>query len=83
MESQDRRKRPRGTYTFYSPELCAKIRKFAAESGNKAAVERFSREVGKPLNESTVRGCKKRYYEALRQNRTRKPVTRLEHHLCG
>ena len=83
MESQDRRKQPRGTYTFYSPELRAKIGKFAAESGNKAAIERFSREVGKPLSKSTVRGFKKRYYEALRQNRTGEPVTRLEHHLRG
>ena len=53
MESQLRRKRPRGTYTYYSPELRAK---FAAESGNKAAVEKFSTEMGKPMSESTVRG---------------------------
>ena len=58
MESQDRHKRPRGTYTYFSPELRAKIGKFAAESGNKAAVEKYSREVGKPLSESTVRGFK-------------------------
>ena len=40
MESQDRRKRPRGTYTYFSPELRTKIGKFAAESGNKAGVEK-------------------------------------------
>ena len=83
MESQDRRKRPRGTCTFLSPELRAKIGKFAAESGNKADVEKFSREVGKPLSESTVRGFKKGYYEALKQNQTGEPVMRLEHHLRG
>ena len=56
MESQDRHKRPRGTYTFLSPELRVKIGKFAAESGNKVAVKKFCREVGKPLSESTVQG---------------------------
>ena len=52
MGSQLRPKRPRGTYTYYSPELRAKIGKFAAESGNKAAVEKFSKEVGKPMSET-------------------------------
>ena len=37
MESQQRR-------TYYSPELRAKIAKFAAESGNKAAGEVFYRD---------------------------------------
>ena len=54
MESQGQRKRPRGTYTYYSPELCAKIEKLAAESGNKAAIEKFSKDLGKPVSESTV-----------------------------
>ena len=76
MESQQRR-------TYYSPELRAKIAKFAAESGNKAAVEKFSTEMGKLVSESTVRGLKKRYYEALKQNRTGEPVTQLEHGLRG
>ena len=56
IESQDRRKRPRDTYTYFSPELHAKIGKFAAKSGNKVDVENYSREVGKPLSKSTVRG---------------------------
>ena len=30
------------------------------------------------MSESTVRGLKKRYYEALKQNRTGEPVTQLE-----
>ena len=82
MESQLWRKRPRCTYT-YSPELRAKIGKFSAESDNKAAVENFSEEVGKPVSESTVRGLKKRYYEAFKQNRMGEPVTQLEHGLRG
>ena len=68
MESQLRRKRPRGNYTNYSPELRAKIGKFAAESENKAAVEKFSKEVGKPVSESTVRGLKKLNWASLSRN---------------
>ena len=45
MESQQRRKRPRSTYAYYSPE-----------SGNKAAVEKFSKDLAKPVSESTVWG---------------------------
>ena len=73
MESLEQRERT-GTHTFYSPDLRAKIGKFVAESGNKAAVERFSREFGKPLSESTVRGLKKRYYKSLKANWTGEPV---------
>ena len=32
---------------YYPPELHAKIGKFAAESGNKVAVKKFSKELGK------------------------------------
>ena len=46
-------------YNSYSPELSAKIGKYAAKSGNKAAVEKFSAELRKPICESTVRGIKK------------------------
>ena len=41
MESQQTSQRY--LYTYYPPELRAKIGKFAAESGNKAAVEKFSK----------------------------------------
>ena len=62
---------------YYSPELRAKTGKFAAECGNKAAVEKFSKEMGKLVSESTVRGLKKGYYEALKQNGTDEPFARL------
>ena len=54
METRPSRKRS-STYLFYTPELRAKIGKFAAESGNKTAVEKFSKEIGKPVSESTLR----------------------------
>ena len=83
METQPRRRKRSGTYTYYPPELRAKIGNFAAESGNKLAVERFSKELGKPVSESTVRGFKKNYYEASKHNRTGEPIARLEHGLRG
>ena len=75
------RKRP-SSHNYYDPELRAKIGKFAAESGNKAAVEKFSKELGRPVSESTVRGIKKAYYLALK-HKNGDPVTRLEHGLRG
>ena len=81
METQPRRRKRSGTYTYYPPELRAKIGNFAAQSGNKAAVEKFSKELGKPVSESTVRGFKKNYYEASKRNWTGEPIARLEHGL--
>ena len=54
------RKRP-CSHHYYDPELRAKIGKFAATSGNKAAVEKFSKELGRPVSKGTVRGMKKAY----------------------
>ena len=83
MESQPCRRKRSGSYTYYPPKLRAKIGRFAAESGNKAAVEKFSKELGKPVSESTVRGFKKKYYEASKGNQTGEPIARLEHGLRG
>ena len=47
------------TYSYYSPELRAKIGKFTAESSNKAAVEKFFKEMEKPVS---VKSFKKCYY---------------------
>ena len=74
METQPCRRKRSGSCTYYPPELRAKIGMFAAESGNKAAVEKFSKELGKPVSESTVRGFKKKYYEASKGNRTGEPI---------
>ena len=46
METNNRK--GRSTNNVYSPELRAKIGKFAAEWGNHAAVKKFSMELGKP-----------------------------------
>ena len=41
-----KRKRVRGDYHHYIAETCAKIAKYARESGNKAAVKKYSVELG-------------------------------------
>ena len=81
METQPCRKKRSGNYAYYPPELCRKIGKFAAESRNKAAVEKFSKELGKPVSESTVRGFKQKYYEASNGNQTVEAIARLKHGL--
>ena len=79
VEGELGRKR-RGKYN-YDPVLRAKIGKYAATSGNVAAVKKFSEELGKPISESTVRDFKKAYCSALSKTKSDEPVTRLEHGL--
>ena len=71
------------TYNYYDPELHTKIGKYAATSGNKAAVNKFSEKLGKPISESTVRGLKKAYCSALSKTKSAEPIVRLEHGLRG
>ena len=71
---QLRKKKRPSSYNYYDPELRAKIGKFAATSGNKAAVGKFSKELDRPVSESTVRGMKKAYYLALKHKRASNPA---------
>ena len=64
---------------YYDPKTRAKIGQFAAENGNKRAVERFSRELQRPLSESTVRGFKKAYYFELKKVKDPDKVPELPH----
>ena len=57
----------RGSYVHYDEETRAKIARYAVEHGNKAAISKFSVELGKPLAESTVRNMKKSWYLKLRE----------------
>ena len=52
------KKRPSSHY-HYGHESRAKIRRFATSSGNKAAVDKYSKELGRPPSESTVCGLMK------------------------
>lgn len=69
----------RGSYTQYSDETRAKIARYASEHGNKAAVNKFSRELGKPIPESTVRNMKSIYLQKLRQEPDPDKITSLPH----
>lgn len=57
----------RKNYNHYDDELKARIGRHAAERGNKSAVEKFSKELGYDIQESTVRHFKKRYYGELKK----------------
>ena len=59
----------RGTYKKLSEEMKAKIGKFACENGVAAAVRKFSKDLEKPLNESTIRGIKQRYLVEVSRKR--------------
>ena len=51
----------RGRYSQYTPELRAKIGKFALKHGNAAAVRHFQVELGHEIPESTIRGMRDKY----------------------
>ena len=53
----------RGKYNDYTPELRAKIGKYAAECGPTRASRHFTKELGKDVPESTARRLKKAYVE--------------------
>ena len=61
-----KRKRVRGDYHHYTAETRAKIAKYACESENKAAVKKYSVELGRPVSEGTVRNFKGKYLEQLK-----------------
>ena len=60
------RKRKRGQYHHYDPELRVKIAKYACENGNKSTVELFSAQLGFTVSEATVRNFKRLYLSKLK-----------------
>ena len=58
-------KRKHGEYKTYSSELRLKIGKYGATHGVTKAARYFSKELGKHINESTVRGMVKAYQKEL------------------
>ena len=51
----------RGRYVQYTPELRAKIGKYALKHGNTAAMKHFQVELGHDIPESTIRGMRDKY----------------------
>ena len=78
-----KRKRARGDYHHYTAEARVKITKYACESGNKAAVEKFSVELGHRVSEGTVRNFKRKYLEQLKCVGDPDLVTSLPSASCG
>ena len=78
MEGALQRKR-RGVYNYYEPDLRAKIGRYAAENGNKAAVSHFKVKLGRMIPESTVRGMKSIYLRELESGKDPLEVTQLPH----
>ena len=77
MDEKSKRKRKRGEYHHYSGELRAKVAKYACEFGNKAAVQKFSAELGYTLSEGTVRNFKCTYLERLKSTPDPDTITSL------
>ena len=78
-----KRKSARGDFHHYTTEAHAKIVKYACQSGNKAAVEKFSVELGHRVSEGTVRNFKRKYLEQLKCVGDLDLVTSLLSALCG
>ena len=78
--------RKRGNYNHYSPEMRAKIGKYASENGNLRAINHFKALLPK-LTESTVRTFKKTYQKKLketkRQGGIQESVTSILHGTRG
>ena len=77
-----KRKWARADYHHYAAEACAKIAKYACESGNKAGVKKFSVELGHRVSEGMVRNFKHKYLEQLKRVGNPDVVTSLPSALC-
>jgi hypothetical protein len=62
-----------------APVVRYQIGKYAAQNGNRSAVNKFTKELGKPLSESTVRGMKKNYLDKVKKAGDPSKVTELVH----
>ena len=77
MDEKSKWKRRRGEYNHYSGQLRAKVAKYACEFGNKAAVQKYSAELGFTLSEGTVRNFKRTYLERLKSTPDPDAITSL------
>ena len=78
-----KQRRPCGQYTRYDTSVRAKIAKFAVSHGNRAAVVNFSREMGHPISESTIRGFKKEFVSAVNKGMEPDDIVELCHRKRG
>ena len=64
-------------YHLYTPEQKATIAKYAAEHGNTRAANRFTKELGIIVPESTIRTFKKAYYAKLSEGKQPEDITEI------
>lgn len=64
-------------YHLYTPEQKATIAKYAAEHGNTKASNRFTKELGIIVPESTIRTFKKAYYAKLSEGKQPDEITEI------
>ena len=64
-------------YHLYTPEQKATIAKYAAEHGNTRAANRFTKELGIIVPESTIRTFKKAYYAKLSEGKQPDEITEI------
>ena len=76
-------RRKRGRYHHYDDETRVKIAKCSCECGNKAAADKFTKELGFLVTESTVRNMKKSYLSILRKEKDPERICSLPHGARG
>lgn len=72
-----KKKRKGSKHSHYTPEIRAKIGRYAAENGNSSASQKFR------VPESTVRGFKTQYLQKLKHVKDPENITTLHHKLLG
>ena len=77
LERCGKKKWARREYHHYVAETRAKIARYASENGNKAAVKKYSVELGYSVSEGTVRNFKRKYLEQLKSEHDPDLVTAL------
>lgn len=76
-------KQKRGQYHHYSGELHVKVVNYACESGNKAALQKYSADRAYTLSEAMGKNLKRSYLEKLKANRDPDNITNLPHAALG
>ena len=74
-QGQTEAKKRRGPYGAYSSELRAKIGRYASENGVAAARRKFSTDLNRSVNESTIRGMRDAYLKELKSSPNEVPMS--------
>ena len=77
------KKRKRGQYHRYDPELRVKIAKYSCEHGNKSTVELFSNKLGFKVSEGTVRNFKRVYLTKVKTGSDPDSITSFPNRSLG